>query len=73
LYHWYYFEGITGTALDGSWDASEIFGNGNGGGGTHALSYISAYTVVPVPAAVWLSGSGLLGFIGIARRGGKTA
>lgn len=77
VYHWYYFEGITGTALDGSWDASEIFGNGNGngngGGGTQALSYISAYAVVPVPAAVWLFGSGLLGFIGIARRGGKTA
>jgi len=78
LYHWYYFEGITGTALDGSWDASEIFGNGNGngngngGGGTQALSYISAYTVVPVPAAVWLFGSGLLGLFGIAGRGKTT-
>jgi len=27
-----------------------------------------AGTVVPVPAAVWLFGSGLLGLIGIARR-----
>lgn len=26
------------------------------------------YTVVPVPAAVWLFGSGLLGLVGIARR-----
>ena len=25
-------------------------------------------TVVPVPAAVWLFGSGLIGLIGIARR-----
>jgi len=25
-------------------------------------------TVIPVPAAVWLFGSGLLGLIGIARR-----
>lgn len=26
------------------------------------------YTVVPVPAAIWLLGSGLIGFIGVARR-----
>jgi hypothetical protein len=26
------------------------------------------FTVVPVPAAVWLFGSGLLGLVGIARR-----
>jgi hypothetical protein len=25
-------------------------------------------TVIPVPAAVWLFGSGLLGLVGIARR-----
>lgn len=31
-------------------------------------SHISAYGVVPVPAAVWLFGSGLIGLIGIARR-----
>lgn len=29
---------------------------------------ITAVSAVPVPAAVWLFGSGLLGFIGIARR-----
>ncbi len=29
---------------------------------------ISGLTVVPVPAAVWLFGSGLLGLVGIARR-----
>ncbi len=33
-----------------------------------ATSHISVYGVVPVPAAVWLFGSGLLGLIGIARR-----
>ena len=31
-------------------------------------SHISAYGVVPVPAAVWLFGSGLLGLVGLARR-----
>ena len=31
-------------------------------------SHISVYGVVPVPAAVWLFGSGLLGLVGIARR-----
>ena len=31
-------------------------------------SHISVYGVVPVPAAVWLFGSGLLGLIGMARR-----
>lgn len=35
------------------------------------LSIDAVPTVVPVPAAVWLFGSGLLGLIGIARR--KTA
>jgi hypothetical protein len=37
----------------------------NCGAGT---SHVSAYGVVPVPAAVWLFGSGLLGLVGIARR-----
>ena len=59
-YHWYYFEGITGTALIGSWDSTTAFG-------TAGLSGIGAY-VVPVPAAVWLFATGLLGLIGVARK-----
>ena len=43
-----------------------------GSGGTinckATTSHISVYGVVPVPAAVWLFGSGLLGLVGIARR-----
>ena len=31
-------------------------------------SHLSVYGVVPVPAAVWLFGSGLLGLVGVARR-----
>lgn len=35
-----------------------------------ALSFVGAYNVsaVPVPAAVWLFGSGLIGLVGVARR-----
>lgn len=34
------------------------------------LAYVEAinYSVVPIPAAIWLFGSGMLGLIGIARR-----
>lgn len=39
-------------------------------GYSYSLDYTLTYTVaaVPVPAAVWLFGSGLLGLVGIARR-----
>lgn len=43
----------------------------DGGGGLNcnaATSHISVYGVVPIPAAVWLFGSGLLGLVGVARR-----
>lgn len=40
----------------------------NGGGQVAALSNVRAFSVVPVPAAVWLFGAGLLGLVGIARR-----
>jgi len=36
--------------------------------GTYAQGYLAEKTVVPVPAAVWLFGSGLLGLVGMARR-----
>jgi len=32
------------------------------------FAYLDEFSVVPVPAAMWLFGSGLLGLIGIARR-----
>ena len=40
----------------------------NNGGQVADLSNVRAFSVVPVPAAVWLFGSGLLGLVGIARR-----
>jgi len=40
----------------------------NDAGNVADLSNFRGYTVVPVPAAVWLFGSGLLGLVGIARR-----
>jgi len=33
-----------------------------------STSHLSVYGVVPVPAAVWLFGSGLLGLVGVARK-----
>jgi hypothetical protein len=64
-YHWYYFEGLsTGLHSGALWNTEQVFGGNN-------ISHLTAYatvTVVPVPAAVWLFGSGLLGLAGIARR-----
>ena len=40
----------------------------NNGGKIAELSNARAFSVVPVPAAVWLFGSGLLGLVGVARR-----
>ena len=40
----------------------------NGGGPIADLSNLRAFSVVPVPAAVWLFGSGLIGLIGFAKR-----
>ena len=56
---------ITGNMPNtGLWDTSDLSNKG--------LSHITAYqgqaSVVPVPAAVWLFGSGLIGLVGLARR-----
>ena len=40
----------------------------NGGGQIADLSNVRAFSVVPIPAAVWLFGSGLVGLIGFAKR-----
>jgi probable HAF family extracellular repeat protein len=54
------------TQARGINDIGQIVGMGTINGQIHA--YLMTPTSVPVPAAVWLFGSGLLGLIGIARR-----
>lgn len=51
---------VTDFVIGATMVSSAWFGGGEGGG--------SPPNVVPVPAAVWLFGSGLLGLIGLARR-----
>ncbi|MDT8387422.1 MAG: VPLPA-CTERM sorting domain-containing protein [Thiogranum sp.] len=76
--------GGTGTSTDygifaSSLDLASIFGSGTFSGVRLDISNASAapsllgttsagVAVVPVPAAVWLFGSGLIGLVGIARR-----
>lgn len=48
-------------------DLGQIVGRGMINGQTHA--YLMTPTTVPVPAAVWLFGSGLVGMLGFMRRG----
>lgn len=58
--------------VGGTWEAVEenLIGPISGSLEIYALSYLSTTEIstVPVPAAAWLFGSGLLGLIGIARR-----
>lgn len=58
----------------GNYSAS-VFGQGADVAGTYSLDYSVGLNVsaVPVPAAVWLFGSGFLGLVGIARRKRRTA
>jgi hypothetical protein len=71
---------LTFTALSPGLSALDIsvglFGNGSDRLWADASGFVDtmpdfkdgSVTVVPVPAAVWLFGSGLLGLIGVARR-----
>lgn len=71
------FPGMTGFVINGG-DAIQLFFEGRNGAFDAAI--LTAYTdngelragfgitTVPIPAAVWLFGSGLLGLVGMARR-----
>lgn len=53
-----------------SWDVDIMVGGSSKGIASIILE--GGVTVVPVPAAVWLFGSGLLGLVGVARRRQRT-
>lgn len=48
--------------------SEDLIGNDSNRARLFVGSFGQATSVVPVPAAVWLFGSGLIGLIGIARR-----
>lgn len=56
-----------GLTLD-DWVAVGLRGQGTGVPGSDFGGSAKEFSVVPVPAAVWLFGSGLLGLVGIAGR-----
>jgi hypothetical protein len=60
------FDGSTAASDMGDWMVAWT----NKQGVPRDLSHLSVYapTVIPVPAAVWLFGSGLLGLVAVARR-----
>lgn len=56
---------FSGT-FDIAWTSLIVGGAFDGQTGTYAAT--GTYSAVPVPAAVWLFGSGLVGLVGVARR-----
>jgi hypothetical protein len=62
--------GATDVSDLGGTPVSNTFSNGawHVNAATGTVSYVGTVSAVPVPAAVWLFGSGLLGLVGIGRR-----
>jgi hypothetical protein len=58
------------TLGDGQCDSFDLQVSFTGSGGDDAISFTARHEInpIPVPPAVWLFGSGLLGMVGIARR-----
>ena len=58
-----------GVLSNNSFDATDVIWSFSSSSTTsYSMTVASAVATVPVPAAVWLFGSGLLGLVGIARR-----
>ncbi|BBO86538.1 hypothetical protein DSCO28_71040 [Desulfosarcina ovata subsp. sediminis] len=61
--------GISARELsDGSWDGWSFSGTAGYGDGSAPITPVAAQAAVPLPGALWLLGSGLLGLAGIHRR-----
>lgn len=61
-----YAELIFSNAIAGTWYAIAAGGSG-GNGGAYSISAASV-SAVPLPAAVWLFGSALMGYLGLQKR-----
>jgi len=59
--------GFGGIDVDGTWSAPDLGAYSLGSSSTFAVDNFGA-TSVPVPGAIWLLGSGLLGLIGVRKR-----
>lgn len=62
---------ITAPTISGDWSTQALcadYSACNANDKPFAISHAAGYSVVPVPAAVWLFASGLLGLIGVARK-----
>lgn len=67
-------DGTYGNTYTLQYTATVPAGDPSGFGGVQYYLYLTGtVTAVPVPAAVWMFGSGLLGLVGIARRKKKVS